>query len=258
MNVVDKSNFTYGPVTRCSHPGYGMNILTPNVQYKLKTLTNDKAVLYVLFRYPMDASYKMDVTGCNVRLSSKWLYEILTHCFNNVDGCCRLQALQAINYLNKKVTLPTTNIYVAVACKDLPGPGVWAALIRSGDVDTVITGYSGFTTNHQLGLVAVIKALKELESVSNIMVYTLNPYIERGINYWIERWLKNGWVARRTGRQITNKKLWLVIANLIGKHQVHASLVKGASPGCIEVIKMQKVARDKLQTKLARQGNKDE
>ena len=54
-------------------------------------------------------------------------------------------------------------IFTDGACKGNPGPGGWGALLRYGDKEKEINGFSSSTTNNIMELTAVIEALKQIK-----------------------------------------------------------------------------------------------
>ena len=54
-------------------------------------------------------------------------------------------------------------IYTDGACRGNPGPGGWAALLRTGEHEREISGAEPLTTNNRMELTAVIRALEALK-----------------------------------------------------------------------------------------------
>ena len=61
-------------------------------------------------------------------------------------------------------------IFTDGACKGNPGPGGWGALLRYGDKEKEINGYSSSTTNNIMELTAVIEALKQIKKSYRINI----------------------------------------------------------------------------------------
>lgn len=88
--------------------------------------------------------------------------------------------------------------------------GGWAYIIIDED-GTELERYCGGekdTTNNRMELKAIIEALEDWSSpINDIIVYTDSSYVHNGINSWIEKWKKNGWItAAKTA--VLNKDLW--------------------------------------------------
>ena len=77
--------------------------------------------------------------------------------------------------------LPEVTIYTDGACSPNPGPGGWAALLRAGDQEKVLTGSEKQTTNNRMELTAAVRALQALKRPCRVKLYTDSEYLKRGI-----------------------------------------------------------------------------
>lgn len=119
-------------------------------------------------------------------------------------------------------------IFTDGACRGNPGPGGWAALLRYGDQEKVISGAEPQTTNNRMELLAAIEALASLKRPMRVELTTDSQYLRQGIQQWMAKWKKNGW--RTAGRQpVKNRDLWERLDELAGKHQVEWHWVRGHS-----------------------------
>ncbi len=121
--------------------------------------------------------------------------------------------------------LPLVTIYSDGACDPNPGPGGWAALLRSGGVEKEICGGEKETTNNRMELTAALRALQALNRPCQVEFYTDSEYLRRGITEWMSRWRARGW-KRKEGK-LANVDLWQALDQEIGRHQVHWHWVKG-------------------------------
>jgi ribonuclease HI len=121
--------------------------------------------------------------------------------------------------------LPQVIIYTDGACDPNPGPGGWAAILRSGAHERVLTGSAPDTTNNRMELTAAIEALKTLKVPSRITFYTDSQYLRRGITEWIPRWKARNW--RRKGGKLANIDLWQQLDASIQSHQIQWEWVRG-------------------------------
>ena len=62
--------------------------------------------------------------------------------------------------------LPHVSIYTDGACNPNPGQGGWAALLRFGRVEKVLSGREAQTTNNRMELTAALEALRALKQES--------------------------------------------------------------------------------------------
>tara|TARA_S200000501_G_scaffold376174_1_gene430291 strand:- start:794 stop:1249 length:456 start_codon:yes stop_codon:yes gene_type:complete len=120
----------------------------------------------------------------------------------------------------------TIEIYTDGACRGNPGCGGWGCIINNNGDKKEKRGYKAQTTNNRMELTAVIEALKSTAVDGPIVIYTDSKYVMDGINQWIVRWKKNGWMtaAKKT---VKNKDLWLLLDRLICSRQINWVWVKG-------------------------------
>ncbi len=119
-------------------------------------------------------------------------------------------------------------IHTDGACSGNPGPGGWAALLRSGAHEKLISGAEPATTNNRMELTAAIRALEALKRPSEVVLYTDSQYVRRGLTEWLERWRANGW--RNSQKQpVANRELWEELDTLAKRHRVDWRWVRGHS-----------------------------
>lgn len=123
---------------------------------------------------------------------------------------------------------PTVEIFTDGACRGNPGPGGWAALIRSGNREKEISGGEALTTNNRMELLAAIEALNALRRPCRVDLHTDSNYVRDGITRWIHSWQRNGW--RTADRKpVKNAELWQRLLDAADRHQVNWHWVKGHS-----------------------------
>ena len=116
-------------------------------------------------------------------------------------------------------------IYSDGSCLGNPGRGGWAALIRSGGRERVLSGSEAVSTNNRMELMAALRALQALERPSQVAFYTDSQYLRRGITEWLPGWQARGW--KRKGGKLANVELWQALAAAIQRHEIHWHWVKG-------------------------------
>lgn len=109
-----------------------------------------------------------------------------------------------------------------------PGIGGWAALLRHGDREKVITGNHPKTTNNRMELQAAIEALRALRRPCDVEFHTDSQYVRRGITEGVEKWAAAGWKTK-SGRPIPNADLWQELRDLAGRHTINWHWVQGHS-----------------------------
>jgi ribonuclease HI len=119
-------------------------------------------------------------------------------------------------------------IFTDGACRGNPGPGGWAALLRSQGVEKMLSGAEPETTNNQMELMAAIQGLEALKRASIVVLTTDSQYVRQGITQWIHGWKRNGWKTSQK-QPVKNKTLWQRLDAAVEKHKVEWHWVKGHS-----------------------------
>ena len=112
------------------------------------------------------------------------------------------------------------------ACRGNPGPGGWGAILRYQGREKELHGGEPETTNNRMELTAAIEALKALNESCRVDVYTDSVYVRDGITKWLAGWQARGW-RTAAKKPVKNQDLWMELADLVEKHDVHWHWVKG-------------------------------
>ena len=125
--------------------------------------------------------------------------------------------------------LPVVEIFTDGACRGNPGPGGWAALLRSsGGKEREISGGESPTTNNRMELTAAIEALNALKKPCRVELHSDSQYLRDGITKWIHGWRRNGW--RTADRKpVKNADLWERLVEAESRHEVKWHWVRGHS-----------------------------
>ena len=117
-------------------------------------------------------------------------------------------------------------IYTDGACSGNPGPGGWGAVIFDKDnKQKNISGSEENTTNNRMELSAAIMALQEVNTNSEITIYTDSTYVKNGITEWVLKWKENGW-KNSNKESVKNKDLWEKLVNLCEQNTINWKWVK--------------------------------
>lgn len=117
-------------------------------------------------------------------------------------------------------------IWTDGACRGNPGPGGWAALLRWGDRERVLSGAEPETTNNRMELTAAIRALEALKRPCRVRLVTDSEYLKKGITEWLPRWKARGWrTADR--RPVKNADLWRRLDELAARHEIRWEWTRG-------------------------------
>jgi len=120
------------------------------------------------------------------------------------------------------------DVFTDGACLGNPGPGGWAALLRYGKIEKVISGSEADTTNNRMELMGAIGALEALTRSCGVRITTDSQYVKQGMEQWLARWQANGW---RTSdkKPVKNQDLWQRLAQAVARHQVQWFWTRGHS-----------------------------
>jgi ribonuclease HI len=116
-------------------------------------------------------------------------------------------------------------IYPDGACDPNPGPGGWAAILRSAGTEKVLTGSEAATTNNRMELTAALRALEALKEPCQVDLYTDSEYLQRGITEWMPVWKAKNW--KRKGGPLANLDLWQALDAALARHMVRWQWVRG-------------------------------
>ena len=136
-------------------------------------------------------------------------------------------------------------IFTDGACSGNPGPGGWAALMRSGADERELSGGEAMTTNNRMELLAAVSALEALKRPCRVHLYTDSKYLQDGIKSWIHNWKRNGW---RTSAKapVKNVDLWKRLDAARQAHEVDWRWVRGHA-GHAENERVDALARAEVQ-----------
>ena len=124
------------------------------------------------------------------------------------------------------------NIYADGGCRpnkrSIENIGAWAYRIELENSVIENSEPVKNTTNNQMELMAVIKALSILETGSTATVWVDSQYVQKGITEWIEGWKRKNWITKKK-TAVLNKELWLELDRINSLHNITWKWVKGHS-----------------------------
>ncbi|HEV7959950.1 MAG TPA: ribonuclease HI [Rhizomicrobium sp.] len=119
-------------------------------------------------------------------------------------------------------------IFTDGACSGNPGPGGWAAILRSGHHEKEFSGGDAATTNNRMELMAVIEGLRKLKRPSKVTVHTDSRYVMDGASKWLSGWKTKGWKTADR-KPVKNEDLWRMLDQEMARHQIAWRWVAGHS-----------------------------
>ena len=120
------------------------------------------------------------------------------------------------------------DIFTDGACSGNPGPGGWAAILRTAGREREISGGEEATTNNRMELMAVIRALEALKRPSSIRLHTDSRYVMDGASKWMKNWKANGWKTADK-KPVKNEELWRALDAAMAEHKISWQWVAGHS-----------------------------
>ena len=123
---------------------------------------------------------------------------------------------------------PLIELFTDGACSGNPGPGGWAAILRSGKHESELSGGQAQTTNNRMELTAVIEGLRALKKPSQVSIYTDSRYVMDGASKWLPGWKRNGWKTADK-KPVKNEDLWRQLDAEMARHTLEWQWVPGHS-----------------------------
>ena len=117
-------------------------------------------------------------------------------------------------------------IWTDGSCLGNPGPGGWGFIATDGKNCAERCGGEKMTTNNQMELTAVIRALTAAHKHNEIEIHTDSQYVKNGMEKWIVKWKKNNWKTADK-RPVKNQELWKKLDELASNIKIHWVWVRG-------------------------------
>lgn len=113
------------------------------------------------------------------------------------------------------------------SCLGNPGPGGWAAILRFGATEKVLTGGASPTTNNRMEMLAAIAALEALKEPCKVTVFSDSRYLCDAVRKnWLAAWRKNGWKTA-SNKPVKNRDLWERLVPQLSRHAVTFHWLQG-------------------------------
>lgn len=123
--------------------------------------------------------------------------------------------------------MKTVTVYTDGACSGNPGPGGWAAILKYGTAEKVMSGGAAETTNNRMELLGVISALEALKEPCRVELYSDSKYVIDALQKrWVWGWQKRGWI-KLDKKPALNRDLWERLLPLVEKHEMVYHWIKG-------------------------------
>ena len=124
-------------------------------------------------------------------------------------------------------TMKKVVIYTDGSVSHNPGKVGWAAILRYGGKEKVVTGScEEITTNMRMEVTALIEALKVLKEPCHVEFYSDSEYLVKGNNEWLDVWRRKLWKTSDK-KPVENMDLWKALFELKQVHRVAGNWVRG-------------------------------
>ena len=107
------------------------------------------------------------------------------------------------------------------ACLGNPGPGGWAALLRYGSAERMLSGGEPCTTNNRMELTALLEGLRALKEPCEVHLFSDSQYLVKALLEWLPKWQVKGF------RGVKNQDLWEAITKELVRHRVVPHWIRG-------------------------------
>lgn len=120
---------------------------------------------------------------------------------------------------SEKMRNPILIVYVDGCSLGNPGPGGYAAIIKRGEEEIILSGGEAHTTNNRMELTAVLKALSFFKEPQSFMIFCDSEYVIKGATEWLPLWKLTGFKTSER-KPVKNQDLWMELERWLSFHRV--------------------------------------
>jgi ribonuclease HI len=129
--------------------------------------------------------------------------------------------------MDKWIDKPVIDLYSDGGACPNPGKGGYGIILSWNGIRKEFSKGYKHTTNNRMELRGVIAGLEKLKTTSVVHIYTDSKYVINGIEKgWALKWKSKNWYRNQTEKAI-NVDLWSRLLDLVAKHEVTFTWVKG-------------------------------
>lgn len=121
------------------------------------------------------------------------------------------------------MTRQPIQLYTDGACSGNPGPGGYAAILRCGSLEKVLSAGYATTTNNRMELLAVITGLEAIRwAEADVTVWSDSSYVVDAVEKgWVFSWEQKGFAKK------ANADLWTRFLAVYRRHHVRFNWIRG-------------------------------
>lgn len=121
------------------------------------------------------------------------------------------------------MTRQPIQLYTDGACSGNPGPGGYAAILRCGTLEKVLSAGYATTTNNRMELLAVITGLEAIRwAEADVTVWSDSSYVVDAVEKgWVFSWEQKGFAKK------ANADLWTRFLSVYRRHHVRFNWIRG-------------------------------
>ena len=119
----------------------------------------------------------------------------------------------------------TTGIYLSTQYAVKHKATSWASVIVKGDELGEMSGRLANTSELEGTLIGAIRSLESLPPEQDVMLFTAQEYLSKGMNHWLAGWIAKGWKTR-SGEPVKYRSHWERLRQLSNGRQVGFRFVK--------------------------------
>ncbi len=131
---------------------------------------------------------------------------------------------QAQNQPKMLVNTPI-KIYLSTAVSGKKKSSAWSAVITEDANIIELSDYLPKTTELEGVLIGAIQALEHLETNEAVTVFTAQEYLSKGMNEWIEGWVKKNW-KNNTPNPVKYQDHWKRLLQLSKERTIYFEFIK--------------------------------
>lgn len=123
--------------------------------------------------------------------------------------------------------IPNVEIWTDGSCSGNPGVGGYAAILRCGNNERILSQGFSLTTNNRMEMMGAIAALGALKYPCTVTLHTDSKYVADNFPR-ATGWKANGWKGA-SGKEVANIDLWFQLLERAKPHVLTFEWVKGHS-----------------------------